>query len=216
LNEERRSYDAFGARRNPVWGAPNPASFSSKAKPGFTGHEGDDELGLVNMKGRIYDPKVGRFLTPDPIVSMPHFGQSWNPYSYVLNSPLAYVDPSGFSVVVAEEAPPTSLGEGEAWPPVAGSIRLGRVQGGRRPRGAEFHQPIVPHRQGRGGHIPRDRAGRLPSGRRERGDHRNTGSHQRPRRSRRGGGSDGGRCACRGGRKRHDNRDHRVTTKVTP
>jgi RHS repeat-associated protein len=122
--EERRSYDAFGTRRNPIWGAPNPASFSSKAKPGFTGHESDDELGLVNMKGRIYDPKVGRFLTPDPIVSMPHFSQSWNPYSYVLNSPLAYVDPSGFSVVVAEDAPPTSLGEGEAWPPVAGSIDI--------------------------------------------------------------------------------------------
>jgi hypothetical protein len=49
------------------------------------------------MKGRIYDPKLGRFLTPDPIVPRPLFGQSWNGYSYVLNNPLTYTDPSGFS-----------------------------------------------------------------------------------------------------------------------
>jgi RHS repeat-associated protein len=63
---------------------------------GFTGHEGDDDLGLINMRGRIYDPKIGRFLQVDPVVSAPHFGQSWNPYSYVRNSPLNFVDPSGF------------------------------------------------------------------------------------------------------------------------
>ncbi|MFT3768646.1 MAG: FG-GAP-like repeat-containing protein [Minicystis sp.] len=96
---ERRSYDAFGARRGPAWSAP-PAAFSPVTTKGFTGHEGDEELGLVNMKGRVYDPKLGRFLTPDPIVSAPYFGQSWNPYSYVLNNPLKYVDPSGF-----QEAP---------------------------------------------------------------------------------------------------------------
>ncbi|WP_437949416.1 RHS repeat-associated core domain-containing protein [Sorangium sp. So ce296] len=98
---ERRSYDPFGQRRSPVWGEPAPASFSSETTQGFTGHESDDELGLVNMKGRLYDPNTGRFLTTDPIVSIPSFGQSWNPYSYVLNNPLAYVDPGGF-----QEAPP--------------------------------------------------------------------------------------------------------------
>ncbi|WP_437784549.1 RHS repeat domain-containing protein [Sorangium sp. So ce1097] len=98
---ERWSYDPFGQRRNPVWGQTAPASFSSETTQGFTGHESDDELGLVNMKGRIYDPRIGRFLTTDPIVSMPSFGQSWNPYSYVLNNPLAYVDPGGF-----QQAPP--------------------------------------------------------------------------------------------------------------
>jgi RHS repeat-associated protein len=100
---EKRSYDAFGARRNPSWGAA-PVAFSSLTTRGFTGHEDDEELGLVNMKGRLYDPKVGRFLTTDPIVSHPGFGQSWNPYSYVLNNPLAYTDPSGF-----QEAPPPSV-----------------------------------------------------------------------------------------------------------
>jgi RHS repeat-associated protein len=93
---EKRSYDPFGQRRDPIWGQPAPASFSSRTTQGFTGHESDDELGLVNMKGRIYDPKIGRFLTTDPIVQAPLSGQSWNPYSYVLNNPLRYVDPSGF------------------------------------------------------------------------------------------------------------------------
>ncbi|XXT49991.1 RHS repeat-associated core domain-containing protein [Sorangium sp. So ce542] len=99
---ERRSYDPFGQRRNPVWGETAQASFVSKTTQGFTGHESDDELGLVNMKGRIYDPKIGRFLTTDPIVSIPSFGQSWNPYSYVLNNPLGYVDPGGFQEALPE------------------------------------------------------------------------------------------------------------------
>ncbi|CAN97847.1 hypothetical carbohydrate-binding protein, Rhs family [Sorangium cellulosum So ce56] len=101
---ERRSYDPFGQRRNPVWGERPPASFPSETTQGFTGHESDDELGLVNMKGRIYDPRIGRFLTTDPIVSIPSSGQSWNPYSYVLNSPLNFVDPSGF-----EPGPPVPV-----------------------------------------------------------------------------------------------------------
>src|SRR5262245_31206717 len=99
---ERRSYDPFGQRRNPVWGAPPPMSFTSKTTQGFTGHESDDEVGLVNMKGRIYDPKAGRFLTTDPIVSAPLSGQSWNRYTYVLNNPLKYVDPTGFQQWTAD------------------------------------------------------------------------------------------------------------------
>lgn len=109
---ERRSYDPFGQRRNPVWGERPPASFSSETTQGFTGHESDDELGLVNMKGRIYDPRIGRFLTTDPIVSFPFFGQSWNPYSYVLNSPLNFVDPSGFQGALPEDGARSPLPAG--------------------------------------------------------------------------------------------------------
>ncbi|WP_437480469.1 RHS repeat-associated core domain-containing protein [Sorangium sp. So ce1014] len=109
---ERRSYDPFGQRRNPVWGERAPASFSSETTQGFTGHESDDELGLVNMKGRILDPRIGRFLTTDPIVSIPSFGQSWNPYSYVLNNPLAYVDPSGFQQALPEDGARSPLPAG--------------------------------------------------------------------------------------------------------
>ena len=94
---EHRSYDAFGARRNPAgWGPWQGPLTSSVTTVGFEGLEADDEAGLVNMRGRIYDPKIGRFLSTDPLVSRPGFAQSWNPYSYVLNSPLNFTDPSGF------------------------------------------------------------------------------------------------------------------------
>jgi RHS repeat-associated protein len=78
---------------------------------GFTGHESEDEFGLVNMKGRIFDPKLGRFLTTDPLVSHPRFSQSWNPYSYVLNNPLSVTDPTGFDAFSEYHA--EILGNGE-------------------------------------------------------------------------------------------------------
>lgn len=95
---ERRSYDAFGQRRNPEWGEPPPASFGGMTSLGFTAHEGDQDLGLVNMKGRVFDPGSGAFLTTDPIISDLSFGQSLNAYSYVLNNPLTFTDPSGSRV----------------------------------------------------------------------------------------------------------------------
>jgi hypothetical protein len=47
------------------------------------------------MNGRIYDPVLARFLSPDPFVQMPDFTQSYNRYSYCLNNPFSYTDPSG-------------------------------------------------------------------------------------------------------------------------
>ena len=62
---------------------------------GFTGHEHLTTYGVINMNGRMYDPTVGRFLVPDNFVQMPDFSQSFNRYSYCLNNPLKYTDPSG-------------------------------------------------------------------------------------------------------------------------
>ncbi|MBQ8673945.1 MAG: RHS repeat-associated core domain-containing protein, partial [Bacteroides sp.] len=62
---------------------------------GYTGHEHLDSFGLVNMNGRMYDPALGRFLSPDPYVQLPDFSQNFNRYSYCLNNPLMYTDPSG-------------------------------------------------------------------------------------------------------------------------
>ena len=47
------------------------------------------------MNARLYDPIVGRFLSPDPYVQMPDNSQSFNRYSYALNNPLKYVDEDG-------------------------------------------------------------------------------------------------------------------------
>ena len=50
---------------------------------------------LIDMNGRLYDPVLGRFLSPDNYVQMPESSQSFNRYSYCLNNPLKYTDPSG-------------------------------------------------------------------------------------------------------------------------
>src|SRR5262249_28343777 len=90
---ERLFFDPFGQRIGK--GGTAQSGVLGPIHNGFTGHEHDEELGLINMKGRLFDPALKRFLTPDPIVAFPGFGQSWNPYSYVLNSPLNFVDPTG-------------------------------------------------------------------------------------------------------------------------
>jgi hypothetical protein len=50
------------------------------------------------MNGRIYDYNLGRFLSVDPFIQDPGNSQSMNPYSYIMNNPLAGTDPSGYIV----------------------------------------------------------------------------------------------------------------------
>ena len=47
------------------------------------------------MNARLYDPSLGRFITPDTLVPYPGNGQSYNRYSYANNNPLSHVDPTG-------------------------------------------------------------------------------------------------------------------------
>jgi RHS repeat-associated protein len=63
---------------------------------GFTDHEHLDRHALIHMNGRMYDYRLGRFLGVDPIVQFPTNSQSLNPYSYILNNPLAGTDPTGY------------------------------------------------------------------------------------------------------------------------
>lgn len=65
------------------------------------------------MNGRVYDPQLGRFLSPDPIVQSPSNSQSWNRYSYVFNNPLKYTDPSGFACIRTDYY--TKNSEGDSW-----------------------------------------------------------------------------------------------------
>ena len=73
---------------------------------GYTGHEMLSEFDIINMNqrslsrsgesnGRLYDPVLGRFFSPDNYVQMPDNSQNFNRYSYCLNNPLKYTDPSG-------------------------------------------------------------------------------------------------------------------------
>ena len=48
--------------------------------------------------GRMYDPLVGRMLSPDIVIQNPEYSQSYNRYSYCFNNPLRFTDPSGYVV----------------------------------------------------------------------------------------------------------------------
>ncbi|MBR7793219.1 hypothetical protein KDM87_11465 [Undibacterium sp. FT147W] len=63
---------------------------------GYTGHEMLDDLDLVHMNGRVYEPLIGRFLSADPYVQDFYNGQSCNRYTYVLNNPTNLTDPTGY------------------------------------------------------------------------------------------------------------------------
>ena len=78
-----------------VWGIETVEKNTIGFMHGYTGHEMMREFDLINMNGRVYDPRLGRFLSPDNYVQLPESTQSFNRYSYCLNNPLKYTDPSG-------------------------------------------------------------------------------------------------------------------------
>lgn len=90
-------YDAWGRRRMPN-GMPLDSLVASAFlfDRGFTGHEHLDWFELINMNGRVYDPTLGRFLSPDPFIQDLEDIQLFNRYSYVGNNPLSLTDPSGY------------------------------------------------------------------------------------------------------------------------
>jgi RHS repeat-associated protein len=91
---EQMAYDAWGKRVR-ASGMADPAVDPSNGDRGFTGHEHLDELQLVHMNGRVYDPLLGKFLSIDPVVGNPNDLQTYNRYSYVYNQPTRYADATG-------------------------------------------------------------------------------------------------------------------------
>ena len=77
---------------------------------GCMGHEMLNEFNLINMNGRVYDPVLGRFLSPDKYVQEGDNSQNYNSYSYCLNNPLKYADPSGNVFVLDDFIAITAMG----------------------------------------------------------------------------------------------------------
>lgn len=103
------SFDPWGQRRDPwTWDDFDSATLlaymadlrssigSTATTRGFTGHEMLDEVGLIHMNGRVYDPRLARFLQADPVVQAASDTQLFNRYSYTRNNPLNATDPSGY------------------------------------------------------------------------------------------------------------------------
>lgn len=91
------SFDPFGKRRNSNDWTYNNVPLTFKFDRGYTGHEHLDEFDLINMNGRCYDPSLARFISPDPFVQDFSSTQNLNRYSYALNNPLIFTDPSGYN-----------------------------------------------------------------------------------------------------------------------
>jgi RHS repeat-associated protein len=87
---ESANYEPFGSMRA------HTGTTTSSYK--FTDQELDGENGLYNYAARLYDPVMGRFITPDSIIPHPYNPQSLNRYSYCLNNPLIYTDPTGHAL----------------------------------------------------------------------------------------------------------------------
>ncbi|RDX33513.1 RHS repeat-associated core domain-containing protein [Arcobacter sp. HD9-500m-PIT-SAG02] len=63
---------------------------------GYTGHKHLYDLGLIDMGGRMYNPSIGKFLSGDPFIQDSINSQNYNRYTYVMNNPLKYTDPTGY------------------------------------------------------------------------------------------------------------------------
>ena len=101
---QRYAYDPFGKRRY-TNGSYDPfgnvvvdwtTNTNSGTARGYTGHEHLDDIGIIHMNGRIFDPTLGRFLQGDPLIQNPLNLQNYNRYGYCYNNPLTCSDPSGF------------------------------------------------------------------------------------------------------------------------
>ena len=119
------SFDAFGLRRDPSnWdydlSQNQIATLKNYTDRGYTDQEQLDNLSLVHMNGRVYDPTVGRFISADPGVQDWSYSQSFDRYAYVYDDPMNATDPSGFETDFCKENP-GALGCGK------GPVGLGPV-----------------------------------------------------------------------------------------
>lgn len=94
---QRLAYSAFGEKLVQTW-INEVDKNKALVKRGYTSHEHIEEFGFIHMNGRVYDSETGRFLSADPNVFHPFDTQNFNRYSYVMNNPLKYTDPSGFDI----------------------------------------------------------------------------------------------------------------------
>lgn len=93
--KERYAYDPWGIRRNPAIWKDSDTRTKFIIYRGYTLHEHLDGFGLINMNGRVYDPLLGMFLSPDPYVQAPGNWLNYNRYGYCYGNPLSYTDPNG-------------------------------------------------------------------------------------------------------------------------
>lgn len=95
---EKYAYDPWGARRNPTDWRLKDARTGWINNRGYTGHEHLDMFSIINMNGRVYDPLTAMFFSPDPFIQAGGDWKNYNRYSYCMNNPTRYTDPSGYKL----------------------------------------------------------------------------------------------------------------------
>lgn len=93
--KEKRHFDAWGNIVKLEDGNGNTLNDFKILNRGYNGHEHFTEVGVIDMNGRIYDPVLHRFLSPDNYIQDPYNIQNYNRYGYTLNNPLKYTDHTG-------------------------------------------------------------------------------------------------------------------------
>ncbi|MDB9910861.1 hypothetical protein OAC88_01830 [Flavobacteriaceae bacterium] len=93
---EERQFTAWGEVEEFKQNGIIQEKFTDSILPrGFTGHEHFTEVALIHMNGRMYDPQLKRFLSPDNNIQDPFDTRSYDRYGYVWHNPLMNTDPSG-------------------------------------------------------------------------------------------------------------------------
>lgn len=112
---ESISFTAFGKGRSADNWSTAKSMPTGTTQHGYTGHLQLDLFGLIHMGGRIYDYKIARFISADPIIQDVYNPQNLNRYSYCLNNPLKYVDPTGLSYANGIPLPDVDLSSDFGW-----------------------------------------------------------------------------------------------------
>lgn len=98
---EKRLFDAWGNIKQVIHQDDTINKTLGIIDRGYTGHEHLQSLGLIHMNGRLYDPALRRFISPDNFIQDPYNTQNFDRYTYIYNNPLMYTDPSGEFIVSA-------------------------------------------------------------------------------------------------------------------
>jgi RHS repeat-associated protein len=93
---ERMRYDPWGKRIPSAEEVEKDKERYYTYKNGFTGHDHLDNLGLVHMGGRVFDPSIALFTRSDPFNQCQSATNCYNRYLYCLGNPLKYTDPTGY------------------------------------------------------------------------------------------------------------------------
>jgi RHS repeat-associated protein len=127
----RVEYDPYGSK---IEDTRERDTFKSDRLRGYTNHKSIEGTNLIDMKARLYDPALARFVSTDSIVPDSNRVVGYNRYAYVYNNPVNYIDPDGHDpltlFVIGSAIFSVGATTDASWGKVAmvvGSVMMGRA-----------------------------------------------------------------------------------------